>query len=148
MEYNNNSGFTKKEGQGSLFKNDKKTAPNQPDYTGSIMVGGVEKRIAAWTRTARNGSTYLSISLSDFQGGQQSQGQGGGYNAGNRGSYNGGGYGSNGGNSGGYPGSGNGYSGGGYTGSAPQAPAPAPAPSLDDMPADLGGDAPFEDLPF
>lgn len=144
----NNSSYTKKEGQGSLFKNDKKTAPNQPDYTGSIMVGGVEKRIAAWTRTARNGSTYLSISLSDFQGGQQSQGQGGGYNAGNRGSYNGGGYGSVNGNSGGYPGSGNGYSGGGYPGSAPQAPAPAPAPSFDDMPADLGGDAPFEDLPF
>lgn len=125
MEYNN-SGFTKKEGQGSLFKNDKKTSPNQPDFTGSIMIGGVEKRIAAWNKTSRNGGTYLSISISDFQGAQQGQGSN---NAGNRGSYNAGG-----------------YNNGGSYGSAPQAP--APAPSFDDMPADLGGDAPFEDLPF
>lgn len=125
MEYNN-SGFTKKEGQGSLFKNDKKTSPNQPDFTGSIMIGGVEKRIAAWNKTSRNGGTYLSISISDFQGAQQGQGS---YNAGNRGSYNAGG-----------------YNNGGSYGSAPQAP--APAPSFDDMPEDLGGVAPFEDLPF
>ena len=71
----NNSSYTKKEGQGTLFKNDKKTSPNQPDFTGSIMVGGVEKRIAAWTKTARNGGSYLSLSISDFQGGQQGQGQ-------------------------------------------------------------------------
>lgn len=129
----NNSSFTKKEGQGSLFKNDKKTSPNQPDFTGSIMIGGVEKRIAAWNKTSRNGSTYLSISVSDFQGGQQGQSQGG-YNGGSsRGSYNGGGYGGN-----------SGYSSGSY-GSAPQAP--APAPGLDDMP-DFGGQPPIEDLPF
>lgn len=129
----NNSSYTKKEGQGSLFKNDKKTSPNQPDFTGSIMIGGVEKRIAAWNRTSRNGGTYLSISISDFQGGQQGQGQGS-YNGGNRGSYNGGGH-----------SYGSGYSGGSY-GSTPQAP--APAPGINDMPADLGGDGAFEDLPF
>ena len=119
----NNSGYTKKEGQGSLFKNDKKTSPNQPDFTGSVVVGGVEKRLAAWNRTARNGSTYLSISISDFQGGQQ-QGSGqGGY--GQRSSYG---------------------SQGGYASRQQQYGAPqqsAPAPGIEDMPADFGGDMPF-----
>jgi len=127
-----NSSYTKKEGQGSLFKNDKKTSPNQPDFTGSIMIGGVEKRIAAWNKTSRNGGSYLSISISDFQGAQQNQGS---YNGGSRGGYNGGGY-----------SSGSSYGGGNYGSNAPQAP--APAPGLDDMPADFGGQAPFEDLPF
>ena len=131
-----NSGYTKKEGQGSLFKNDKKTAANQPDFTGSVVIGGVEKRIAAWTRTARNGGTYLSISISDFQGG----GGQGGYSGGGQqrsgygqGSYQQGGY------NGGY------QQQGGYSQSfqQPSAPAPAPAPSIEDMPAEFGEDMPF-----
>jgi len=63
----NNSNYTKKEGQGTLFKNDRKQSDNHPDYTGSIMIGGVEKRIAGWVKTSRGGVRYLSVSISDFQ---------------------------------------------------------------------------------
>lgn len=132
MDYNNNSGFTKKEGQGSLFANDRKTSPNQPDFTGSIMIGGVDKRLAAWKRTAKNGSTYLSISISDFQGAQPGQGQGG--------------YQSRGGNAPQYGGAPQYGAAPQYGGGYSQAPQPAaPAPGINDMP-DFGG--PDVDLPF
>jgi len=34
------SNYQPKEGTGSLFKNEKKTAENQPDYKGNFMLGG------------------------------------------------------------------------------------------------------------
>ena len=51
---------------GVLFKNDRKERDNQPDYTGKINVGGVEKRLAAWIKEGKNGK-YMSLKVSDFQ---------------------------------------------------------------------------------
>jgi len=59
--------YEMKEGQGSLFKNDKKTEDNQPDYTGKVMIGGEEKRMAAWVKKPEGKKAFLSISISDFQ---------------------------------------------------------------------------------
>ena len=58
------SNYTQKEGQGSLFKNTKKTLPNQPDGYGSIMINGKEMRVAAWIKQGKNGS-YYSLQLSE-----------------------------------------------------------------------------------
>lgn len=64
--------YQKKEGQGSLFTNHKKQTDNQPDMTGSVVINGVEMRIAAWWKQPRNGGEeYLSVSISPFQ--QQAQ---------------------------------------------------------------------------
>lgn len=52
--------FEQKEGQGSLFKNEKGN-DRQPDYRGRIMIGGTVYEIAAWERTSRNGASYLSL---------------------------------------------------------------------------------------
>lgn len=59
--------YEQKEGQGSLFKNEKKTADNQPDYTGNIMIDGVKKRIAAWLKKGNSGATFMSLQISEFQ---------------------------------------------------------------------------------
>ena len=42
------SNFEQKEGQGSLFKNEKKTAPNQPDYRGELKWQNQLLKVAGW----------------------------------------------------------------------------------------------------
>ena len=53
--------------KGVLFKNhEKEEGSNQPDYTGKINVDGVEKRLAAWVRTAQDSNRqFFSISVSE-----------------------------------------------------------------------------------
>jgi hypothetical protein len=51
-----------REGNGSLFVNDRKETEQQPDYTGNVRIGGVLYRLAAWSRTGASGTPYLSIS--------------------------------------------------------------------------------------
>lgn len=51
---------------GALFKNDKKTSENQPDYKGNIYLpDGVEKDLAAWIKTSKAGKKYMSLKISD-----------------------------------------------------------------------------------
>jgi hypothetical protein len=59
------SNYQLKEGQGSLFKNDRKQTPQQPDYAGTVMVNGKEMRIAAWVKEGKTGK-FFSMQLSDF----------------------------------------------------------------------------------
>lgn len=54
--------FEQKEGQGALFKNDRKAQPNQPDYTGNALVGGVTMRVAAWIKEGKKGK-FMSLSI-------------------------------------------------------------------------------------
>lgn len=49
-----------KEGQGSLFKNEKQN-DRQPDFRGHIMVGGTIYDVAGWQRTSQNGKEYISL---------------------------------------------------------------------------------------
>lgn len=55
--------YEHKEGQGSLFKNEKQN-DRQPDYKGTILIGGVTYEVAAWERTSQRGSKYLSLQAS------------------------------------------------------------------------------------
>ena len=144
--------YQHKEGQGSLFKNEKQNE-RQPDFRGSIMIKGVTYNISAWNRTSQNGRQYLSLQAEEQNGDA-------------RPNYNGGaGYGSQ---PGGYGPSGSGYgapaSGTGYgaPGSGYGAPMSAPGPQsgygapgsgygapgsgFDSAPAD--NDIPENDLPF
>jgi uncharacterized protein (DUF736 family) len=50
---------------GAIFKNDKKTNPNQPDYRGKVNVNGKEMEIALWVKTSSAGNTYFSASFSE-----------------------------------------------------------------------------------
>lgn len=69
----NNNNYQKREGQGSLFSNDRKQFENQPDFTGTVTINGRDMRIAAWNKVSNSGRPYISIQISEFQ--QQSQGQ-------------------------------------------------------------------------
>lgn len=55
--------YEHKDGQGSLFKNDKKTG-NQPDYRGTAKIDGKDKRMSAWIKDSKNGK-FLSVSFQD-----------------------------------------------------------------------------------
>lgn len=130
--------YQHKEGQGSLFKNEKQNE-RQPDFRGSIMIKGVTYNISAWNRTSQNGRQYLSLQAEEQNGDA-------------RPNYNGGaGYGSQ---PGGYGPSGSGYgapgSGYGAPGSAPgpQSGYGAPRSGFDSAPAPAYNDIPENDLPF
>lgn len=55
--------YEQKDNSGSLWVNDKKTADNHPDRTGSLMVNGQEFWINGWLRKTQDGKPYLSLSV-------------------------------------------------------------------------------------
>ena len=59
-EYDNTNRF-------ALFKNDKGDNPKRPDYTGTINVDGVEKRISGWVTEGKNGRKFISGSVADAE---------------------------------------------------------------------------------
>jgi len=50
---------------GTLWTNDYKTQPHQPDYKGKGEYNGVEFELAAWVKTDRNGKQFLSLKISE-----------------------------------------------------------------------------------
>jgi hypothetical protein len=48
-----------KEGDISIFRNDKKTSDNQPSHRGKMMLNGQIYKISAWTK-GKPGETFLS----------------------------------------------------------------------------------------
>lgn len=47
-----------------MFLNEKQN-DRQPDYRGTIMIAGKTYEIAAWKKTSRNGSEFLSLQASE-----------------------------------------------------------------------------------
>tara|TARA_R110000850_G_scaffold98195_1_gene204130 strand:- start:563 stop:904 length:342 start_codon:yes stop_codon:yes gene_type:complete len=65
LKINKMSDYKGKPGFGSIFKNDYKSAENQPDYKGKILLkDGTEQQIALWIKEGANGK-FFSASLSD-----------------------------------------------------------------------------------
>lgn len=48
---------------GALFKNDKQGNDKRPDYRGKLNVGGVDYEVAAWLKSSKAGTKYLSLSV-------------------------------------------------------------------------------------
>lgn len=61
------SQYETKDNSGTLFKNEKKQNANQPDYDGTVLVGGVEYRIAAWIKAANSGRKFMSLAFTPKQ---------------------------------------------------------------------------------
>ena len=57
MEQKNNTG--------AIFKNDKKTAENQPDYRGNMTVDGKQWEISLWVRESAAGNKYMSAAIKE-----------------------------------------------------------------------------------
>ena len=137
--------YQHKEGQGSLFKNEKQNE-RQPDFRGSIMIKGVTYNISAWNRTSQNGRQYLSLQAEEQNGDARPNYNGGAGYGSQPGGYgpSGSGYGAPAGGTG-YGAPGSGY---GAPGSAPgpQSGYGAPESGFDSAPA--YNDIPENDLPF
>ena len=50
---------------GTIFKNDKKTAENQPDYRGKINVDGKEWEISLWVKEGQKAGKYFSAAIKE-----------------------------------------------------------------------------------
>lgn len=49
--------------RGVLFRNDRKSHDNQPDYKGQVNIGGVEFWLSAWIKEGKKGK-FMSLSVS------------------------------------------------------------------------------------
>ena len=56
-----------KDGDGSLFFNNRKSKENHPDYTGRVQLEGRQYRIAGWKRSTKAGGGYLSLRITEQQ---------------------------------------------------------------------------------
>lgn len=60
--------YQQREGDGVLFKNDRKETEQHPDYQGSITIGGIEHWLSAWIKSSKDGSKkFMSLSARQKQ---------------------------------------------------------------------------------
>jgi hypothetical protein len=50
--------YEQREGQGSLFRNDKKGNPKAPDWKGTCLLNGVTMEISGWIKDGKRGEFY------------------------------------------------------------------------------------------
>lgn len=54
--------YEQRDNSGTIFKNDRKEKPNQPDRTGTAMIGGKMYRVSGWIKEGQRGQ-FLSLSF-------------------------------------------------------------------------------------
>jgi uncharacterized protein (DUF736 family) len=54
-----------KKNTGAIFKNDKKTSENQPDYKGKVNVNGADMEVALWLKESKAGTKYFSATFQE-----------------------------------------------------------------------------------
>lgn len=54
--------FELKDGQGTLFRNDKEGNEARPDYRGEVKLSGTVYRVSGWLKEGKNGK-WMSLSV-------------------------------------------------------------------------------------
>jgi uncharacterized protein (DUF736 family) len=54
-----------KNNTGAIFKNDKKTSENHPDYKGKVNVNGKDMEVALWLKESKAGTKYFSATFQE-----------------------------------------------------------------------------------
>ena len=54
-----------KNNTGAIFKNDKKTSENHPDYIGKVNVNGKDMEVALWLKESKSGTKYFSATFQE-----------------------------------------------------------------------------------
>lgn len=52
-----------KDGQGSMFENEPKKNPKEPDFRGDFKFNGQVLQIAGWKKKSEKGRKYISLSV-------------------------------------------------------------------------------------
>lgn len=55
--------YVNQEGRGALFKVTDKKGESFPDYSGNLVVGGIECYVSGWIKKSKGGKTYMSLSV-------------------------------------------------------------------------------------
>lgn len=55
--------YEQRNNSASLFKNDRKTAEEQPNAKGEAKIDGVEYWVSAWTKKDKNGNPWQSLAF-------------------------------------------------------------------------------------
>lgn len=56
--------YEKRDMSGILFKNkDKEDGDRRPEYTGNIMIGGIEYWLSAWVKMSSSGNKFMSLAV-------------------------------------------------------------------------------------
>lgn len=61
----NKGNYQQKDNSGAIFIAREKKSDRHPDMTGECMVNGKMMRVAAWNKTSKGGTQYLSLSFSE-----------------------------------------------------------------------------------
>jgi hypothetical protein len=57
--------YEQKAESGSLFRNDRKEKPTQPDYKGDALIGGKLYWLSAWLNESPKGTKYMSLKFNE-----------------------------------------------------------------------------------
>ncbi len=60
--------YETKENSGSMFRNDKKSTDNHPDYTGQARINGHDMWVSCWLKESRDGKKYFSLAFKQKDG--------------------------------------------------------------------------------
>lgn len=53
-------GYEMKDGETSIFINDKQGNEKRPDYTGKLLLNGKMHRVSLWKKTSASGDVYMN----------------------------------------------------------------------------------------